>query len=612
MERLILVDNPVERRSESETANPRAEYVQRLEARRSLAAQQTRLDRRIANARLVVFLAGLIVAGLAFWAERVSAYWLTIPVLAFAALVLWHRKVTVARQRAERAAAFYERGLARLDHRWMGKGEPGARFLDEQHPNALDLDLFGTGSVFELLCTARTRKGEDTLAAWLLAPAPPEEIQGRQAAVAELRPRLDLREEFSLLGADLPAGIELAALVAWGAASPVLQGGWPRIAATLLPAATLAALAGWWGLGMGSAPFLISLAVQGGFALWLMRRVHRVVKPVENTAHDLALFAGVLACLEHERFASAHLQTLRSALDTHGVPPSRRIAQLGRLADWLDAQHNQLFALFAPLLLWTTQLAFAIEAWRVTAGPAIARWLDVVGEFEALCALASYAYENPRDPFPEIVSEGPLFAGEGIGHPLIPLNQCVRNDVHLGSDLRLLVVSGSNMSGKSTLLRTVGVNAVLAFAGAPVRAGRLRVSALAVGATLRIQDSLQAGRSRFYAEITRVRQLLDMAKGSPPLLFLLDEFLQGTNSHDRRLGAEAVLRTLIDCGAIGLITTHDLALAEIADRLAPRAANVHFEDHFEDRTLHFDYRIRPGVVTTSNALALMRAVGIDV
>jgi DNA mismatch repair ATPase MutS len=168
------------------------------------------------------------------------------------------------------------------------------------------------------------------------------------------------------------------------------------------------------------------------------------------------------------------------------------------------------------------------------------------------------------------------------------------------------------MSGKSTLLRTIGVNAVLALAGAPVRARRLRLSPMVIGATLRIQDSLQAGRSRFYAEITRIRQILDMAKGSAPLLFLLDEFLQGTNSHDRRQGAEGVLRTLLDCGAIGLITTHDLALAEIANRLAPRAANVHFEDRFEDGALTFDYRMRPGVVTTSNALALMRLVGIEV
>jgi hypothetical protein len=606
------VDNPVGTRSESESTHPREEYAQRLEARRASAAQQARRHQYLANARLAAFLAGVLFAVLAFLADRIAYFWLLVPVVAFVGLVIWHRRVSEGRQRAERAAAFYERGLARLDDQWMGKGEPGTRFLGEQHPNAADLDLFGTGSLFELLCTARTRKGEDTLAAWLLAPAPLEEIRERQEAVAELRSRLDLREEFALLGAALPAGIDLAGLVAWGSASGVLRSVWARIVAAVLPVITLVVLARWWALGTGGGPFLAALAIQGMFALWLMQSVQRVVRPIERKERDLALFAGLLARLEREPFSSAHLRMLREKLDTAGVPPSRRIAQLSRLAEWLDAGHDQLFALIAPLLLWTTQMAFAIEAWRATAGPAIARWVDAVGRFEALCALAAYAYENPLDPFPEIVPEGPLFAGDGLGHPLMPVRKCVRNDVSLGHDLRLLVISGSNMSGKSTFLRTVGVNAVLAFAGAPVRARRLRLSPLAVGATLRIQDSLQAGRSRFYAEITRIRQLLDIAKGSPPLLFLLDEFLQGTNSHDRRLGAEAVLRTLVDCGAIGLLTTHDLALAAIADRLAPRAANVHFEDQFVDHALMFDYKMRPGVVTTSNALGLMRAIGIEV
>jgi DNA mismatch repair ATPase MutS len=210
------------------------------------------------------------------------------------------------------------------------------------------------------------------------------------------------------------------------------------------------------------------------------------------------------------------------------------------------------------------------------------------------------------------VAEEPCFVGEGLGHPLIPEARCVRNDVRLGETLRVLIVSGSNMSGKSTLLRTVGINAVLALAGAPVRARQLRLSSLAIGATLRIQDSLQAGSSRFYAEITRLRLLTDLARGPLPLLFLLDEILQGTNSHDRRIGAEAIIRSLIDCGALGLVTTHDLALAHIAEALAPRATNVHFADHLEDGKLVFDYRMRPGVVRKSNALELMRSVGLEV
>jgi len=282
------------------------------------------------------------------------------------------------------------------------------------------------------------------------------------------------------------------------------------------------------------------------------------------------------------------------------------------LIDLLDAQRNPLFAPIAFVLLWSTQFAFAIEAWRKRSGPFVARWLSAVGEFEALSALAGYAYEHPKDPFPELKENELCFRGEALGHPLLPETGCVRNDVSLGDELRVMIVSGSNMSGKSTLLRTVGTNAVLAMAGAPVRARRLVLSPVVVGASIRIHDSLQSGSSRFYAEITRLRKLVDLTGKKLPLLFLVDELLHGTNSHDRRIGAEAIVKGLVDRGALGLVTTHDLALSHIADSLAPRAANVHFQDHIEDGKLVFDYRLHPGIVQKSNALELMRSIGLEV
>jgi DNA mismatch repair ATPase MutS len=346
-------------------------------------------------------------------------------------------------------------------------------------------------------------------------------------------------------------------------------------------------------------------------ALW-RARVREVVRDVELAGRDLGLLATLLARIEREPAEVPRLAALRSALDTDGVAPSVRIAQLERLVGLLDARRNQFFAPLAPFLLWQTQLALAIEAWRVVSGAAVARWLIALGEYEALQALATYADEHPDDRFPSLV-EGPAqIVGEGVGHPLLPVARCVRNDVTLTAACAALVVSGSNMSGKSTLLRTLGTNAVLAQAGAPVRATRLTLSPLAVGTSMRVHDSLQAGTSRFYAEIQRLRQLVDRASGAPPLLFLLDEILHGTNSHDRRIGAEAVVRGLLARGAVGCITTHDLSLAGIADALAPRAANVHFADHLEDGVMRFDYRMQPGVVQHSNALALMRAVGLEV
>jgi DNA mismatch repair ATPase MutS len=263
-------------------------------------------------------------------------------------------------------------------------------------------------------------------------------------------------------------------------------------------------------------------------------------------------------------------------------------------------------------LLWPLQCAIAIELWRQKSGPTVARWFAAVGEIEALTSIAGYAFERPDDPFPELVEEAPCFIAQDLGHPLIPETRNVRTSLQLGSEPSVLIVSGSNMSGKSTLLRSVGTNAVLALAGAPVRARSLRLSNLQVGASIRIQDSLQAGASRFYAEITRLRQIVDLTKDSLPVLFLLDEILHGTNSHDRRIGAQGVVRGLVGRGSIGLITTHDLALTEIVQSMDSRALNVHFEDHLENGKMSFDYVLRSGVLQKSNALELMRSVGLEI
>jgi hypothetical protein len=606
------VDDSGNAQAIEDDADPRREYKRRLQSRRLTAKRAENRQRFTGNARVGVVLLALVLCYPILISSRPDVAWLLMPVALFVGISIIHDRVTRAWLRARRAVELYEQALARLDDRWMGKGQAGTQFLTSSHPYALDLDLFGIGSVFELLCTARTTTGEVMLASWLQAPASVAEIRARQHAVAELRPRIDLREEVGLLGSGVPHGIDLEGLASWGETPPVLTSRIPRIVALALGFLAVTMLVAWGDFGVGPSPFLVVVFLEAAFMLWLRGRIQRVLAPVERRGHEMLLMSGLLARLEVEAYKSPRLCQLRAALVIEGLPPSHRLARLANLLDWFDSRHNPLFAPIAALLLVSVQLAYALEYWRAVTGPAIRRWLAVVGEFEALCALATYAYENPGDPFPEISDEGRFFHGEDLGHPLIPRRVCVRNDVNLGDGLRLLVVSGSNMSGKSTLLRTVGVNAVLALSGAPVCARRLRLSPLAVGATLRIQDSLQEGKSRFYTEITRVRKLVDLTRGQLPLLFLLDELFQGTNSHDRRLGAEAVVRGLVEAGAIGLITTHDLALTHIAEHLRPQAANVHFEDDFKDGTMTFDYRMREGVVRKSNALALMRAVGLDV
>jgi hypothetical protein len=539
--------------------------------------------------------------------------WLIAPAAAFLALVKGHEVVLRGLTRAERGAAFHRQGLARLDGCWAGAGDAGLEHAADAHPYAAELDLFGRGSLFELLSRARTRLGAETLAGWLKAPADPDVVRSRQAAVEELRGRTDLREDLEVLGEDVAGLVDTQALAAWGEAPGVLPSSAvmavvPRILGPVNVAAVL-----WWLSPFGGPwPLLASGLASAGVALAMRGRTAAVLRAAGRGAADLRLLAEIVRRLEVETFRAPRLAELRGALGGAGEPASRRIARLARLIEWNDSRQNQIFAPAAALWLLGTRLAFAAESWRAASGGAVRRWVEALAEVEALSSLAGHAFEHPLDPFPELVDAGPVLEAEGLGHPLLDESACVRNDVRLGNGLGLLLVSGSNMSGKSTLLRSIGLNAALAQAGAPVRARRLRLSALQVGACMRVQDSLLGGTSRFYAEILRLKQLVEMGRGAPPLLFLLDEVLHGTNSHDRRIGAAALLRGLLDMGAVGLVTTHDLALARLADDLAPRAANVHFEDHVEGGRMTFDFVLRPGVVAKSNALALMRAVGLEV
>jgi hypothetical protein len=535
-----------------------------------------------------------------------------VPLAAFVVLAALHDRVFRERARLRRAIAFHERALARLDGKFAGTGTPGDAYADPTHPFALDLDLFGEGSLFELLCSARTLPGEARLAAWLLAPAAPDEVRARQRAVAALAPRLDLREDLAVLGDDVRAAVDPAALAAWGEA-PALVEPWLLGAAVAFAAASVGAAVGW-GIGLGPVPLVAVLLAEWGFTRALRDPIARVLAGLERPAAELRVLAELLARLEREPVDDPRLATLLAVLSGPAERASAAIARLERTVSRMEWARNQLFAPVAFALCWTPLHAALVERWRLGRGRRIRAWLDATGDLEALSSLAGHAYEHPEDPFPELVDPGPdrraLVDGDALRHPL--LAGAVPNDVRLGGDgPRVLLVSGSNMSGKSTYLRTVGVNVVLALAGAPVRAARLRLTPVRAGATLRIQDSLQAGRSRFYAEITRLKTLSDLADGPVPLLFLLDEILHGTNSHDRRIGAEAVVRGLVARGAIGLVTTHDLALTELADA-GTVLANAHFEDQVRDGEIAFDYRLRAGVVAHSNALALMRAVGLRV
>jgi hypothetical protein len=609
------------------TLDPRSTYSELLAQRRASIAGLNVRHRMFCYAKLAVAGLALALVGIALARSAAIILWVMVPVAGFSLLVVLHDRLLKTMERVRRAAGFFENGLTRLDGNWPGTGDSGDRYLNPEHPYALDLDLFGKGSLFELLCTARTQLGQDTLAAWLKAPAPRADVGARQQAVEELRNRVDLREELAVLAEDARGSVHPAGLAAWGETPARLRTGGFRTQVYLFTVIGVAGFVSLWihlantshAITLADGPgalvrdlFLVTL-VLNAWSIYRWRDITGVVVgEVEEAAAELRLLSEVLVRLEREQFHSPALQKLRASLDSGGEPPSRRLARLQRLMEYLDSRDNVFVRILEPFILWTPHLALKIEDWRADSGAAVRRWLEAAGSMEALCSLASHAFEHPADTFPEFSDDGPCLDAEAIGHPLLPEDRVIRNSVRLGGELRVIVVSGSNMSGKSTLLRTLGANAVLAQAGCVVRAGKLRLSPLAIGASIRVSDSLQGGVSRFYAEILRLRQILDLTAGPLPVLFLIDEFLHGTNSHDRKIGAEALVRGLVQRGAIGLITTHDLALADIADTLGGRAANVHFEDQLEDGKIRFDHRMRPGVVQKSNAIELMRSVGLEI
>jgi hypothetical protein len=590
---------------------PLEKYRRLLAERESALYRMQRREDHIANARLVLFLIGVAMAWLAFGAHKIHPLWLIAPLLGFCVLVILHEKVLRAISRIKSGKDFYARGIARIEERWMGVGPDGAEFALKEHAYAGDLDLFGVGSLFQLICAAQTRGGAETLAKWLCAPADPDEIRARQAAVNELRPRLELREELEFLGRGMRTSVSLASIYAWTNGEPAFAKQRTLIIAN---AATISAVISSLIMICGgpSAPLLISVIALAALHGYANHRVSRVFLESEEPARELAVVADVLARLEREPFTDPNLLALQTDLREGAAPASKLIAKLRRILNWREASLNMLFWPISFIAVWNLHFACAIERWRLSHGASVKRWIDAVGRLEALCSIASYSYEHPRDPFPTILDHGSVFEGKSLGHPLLPESRCVRNDAVLDSSQRLMILSGSNMSGKSVYLRTVGVNAVLALTGAPVRAESLTISPLAIGSTLNVHDAIQDGVSRFYAEIKRIRLLMDEAKGSIPLLFLLDEIFHGTNSWDRRVGAAAVLRGLMKSGAIGIITTHDLAITELEGEYKGAAVNVHFEDQIQNGQLLFDYVLRSGVVKKSNALDLMKIIGLDV
>ncbi|HEX4170662.1 MAG TPA: hypothetical protein VHZ55_34810 [Bryobacteraceae bacterium] len=513
-----------------------------------------------------------------------------------------------------RLKTYYQSGVDRLEGKWPGSGVSGREFVLSGHCYDKDLQVFGEGSLFELLCTCRTQVGRRQLAKYLVETPTLLETVRRQEAVRELQNRNDLREQINLLGEFSFQESTWGTITEW-LESPVVQ------AHTLLRAlafGTSVALALLLLLGFDSVLPWSSLAIwiggllllSGGLGLHYRARVLASLEGIRSAGAEVGVLREGLSLIQKQKFSSALLTEIVECSREADAPIL--IRKLERLMRALTERDREWFYIFSRVLLIGTQVFLAVERWRAEYGSAAQRWLHAWGEFEALTALANYAYEHPDNRFARFSSETHMFEGQGIGHPLLPAKLCVRNDISLNEHARLYVISGSNMAGKSTLLRAIGLNAVLAYAGAPVCADSLVLSRFSICASLAIQDSLLNGQSKFFAEVDRIRQALDIPLEQGPVLFLIDELFGGTNSKDRRVAAEAILRAFIERGAMGAVSTHDLALTELAAVSDLKAVNVHMGSGNDSDPMNFDYRVKPGVANQSSALAIIRLAGVPV
>ena len=604
--------------------SPEARYVERQQRYTRLRDEQRRRSAVLARLRLASFLPAM--AALVWWlgfGGAVPAFGLTVALLlAFATLVVLHARVEERAERFEALRVVNVRGAARLARDWdaLPPAPPPPDVSLEGHPYAVDLDVFGRASLFQWIGPGATEYGHRTLASWLLSPASAPEILSRQAALSELAPLDGWREQLASFGvlAASHRPDSIAAFRRWAERGPALRG------LAVIKVAVYVIVASMWILGaldlsgvmpnsLWGIPLLVGIALSFATA----HAVTRVFDEAGTGERTLSQYASIFEHIDSQRFTSPGLAALQQTMSAEGRPAPLAMRALNRILSFADLRRGAALLHFPiqAFTLWDFHCLFALESWRRSAGSRVQSWFEAAAELDALSCLATVRHDYPDWCDPHLTTRGErVYRAAGLGHPLLPGTRRVTNDVQLGPPGTVLLVTGSNMSGKSTLLRAIGANAVLAQCGAPACATSLELPPCDLQTSIRIQDSLEHGVSYFMAALARLKGVVDAAQREPgdrALVYLLDEILQGTNSAERGIAVQAVARHLLDAGAIGAMTTHDLNLAS-EEPLQTAAHLVHFTEIVEHGTMRFDYRLRDGLATSRNALRLMELIGIPI
>jgi hypothetical protein len=586
--------------------------------------RKARFEKELAGANrqsnLLVMLRSLIAVlitgfiGYWFYTKKLgSLFYPAVLLVVFIVLVVLHRRTNNKINYLQNLVRINETALLRLSGKWTTLPETGNRFFDPGHPYSTDLNIFGQGSLFQYINATTSYMGGQTLAQFLSRPAGHEEILPRQQAVKELAQELDWRQHFQAIGTgSVDRRLNPAGLIAWAEDQALVLDKKRTGLIRVLPVITISLLIL---KVLGIVPLfvpLIMLLVQLITVNFSEKAVRKTFDATGRAVAELECYSALLACIEEKGFQAPLLTDLKKRLGTNNQPSSVRIKALSKITDRINLRSAQLHFLINLLTFWDLHTLIKLEKWKVKSGMSLGAWLKVIGQFEALAGLAGLAHDHPGWAFPEVVDNPPFFEAVELGHPLVHDNVRVCNDVYLPDPGTVFIITGSNMSGKSTFLRTVGINLVLAYAGGPVCARSMSCSMMNVYTSMQVHDNLEQRTSTFYAELKRIKTIVDAVNNGEPVVFLLDEIFKGTNSRDRIFGAKTLIKKLCRMPVIGLITTHDLELGGLEKEIPRCVKNYHFTDTICDNQISFDYRLRPGISRTTNAIALMKMVGIEV
>jgi hypothetical protein len=592
---------------------PKDQYTKRIENFRLKTGQLQKLENRLSLLRLITFISGIILFfGLISLTITGAIVSLIIFLIIFAWLVKRHAVTEHQRQFYGHLETINQLEYNCLEGSYF-KYEAGSAYIDRDHPNSYDLDLFGHASVYQYINRTTSKPAADMLASWLKTPAGMKEIYLRQDAVAELNPLIDWRQKLLTLGyANNHAGMDPGELLNWTTGENYFPGRKYLKTITIL-LSTLGIVATALVIsGMPPVILLPVLIINFMFYFSQGKKISRLHAQVSKYSDMLTMYASTIELIEKEQFGSEKLQNLHQVF-AGIIPASVKIKKLAKQVSRLDARLNVMVSIPLNLFFfWDIHCCLALEKWKTTHSDEIVQWLKAMAEFEVLACFANMAHNNPEWVMPRIIPGYFEFKAKNAGHPLIPKERRINNSLEIDKSGKIILVTGSNMSGKSTFLRTCGVNTVLALCGSPVCADSFTISHVDVFSSMRISDSLEDNTSSFYAELKKLAAIIKEAEHNQRVFLLLDEILRGTNSNDRYTGSVALIRQLIDYGTVGIVATHDLKLADLADELKGKIDNYHFDVKIEGEELYFDYKLNPGICTSLNASILMKKMGIRI